>query len=424
MSEKIQAIRGMNDIVPPQSAAWQVLETKLKQILRTYGYDEIRLPIVEKTLVFKRSIGDTTDIVQKEMYTFQDRNGDSLTLRPEGTAGCVRAALQQGLLQHLPQRLWYMGPMFRHERPQRGRQRQFHQIGVEAFGAPGPDIDAEMILMSARMWEAVGLRDIELQINSLGTRQSRTRYREALTDYFHAHESALDDESRKRLQHNPLRILDSKNPGLRPVIDAAPKLLDHLDEDSQAHLEQVCKYLRAHGVEFTLNPQLVRGLDYYSRTVFEWVTTALGAQGTVCAGGRYDSLVEIMGGKSLPAIGFALGLERLLELAAEEGMAPVDDAAEVYVFATDDELEGDAMQLCEELRDGADHWRVLLHVGGGSMKSRMKKADRSGARLALILGPDEHARKAVTIKPLRRDASQEMVPRSTLQHELKRMLDA
>ena len=314
MSTHLQAVRGMNDILPPVSVAWREFEDTVAALLTSYGYGEIRMPLVEQSAVFKRSIGDATDIVQKEMYSFDDRNGDSLTLRPEGTASCVRAVLQNGLLQHTPLRLWYAGAMFRHERPQRGRHRQFHQIGVEALGAAGPDIDAEVILMTARLWRALGLTNLRLEMNSLGSSEARAHYRAVLTDYFRAHMDALDEDSRDRLERNPLRILDSKNPAMRTLIDGAPSLVDHLDEESSLHFESLCAMLAANGVEVHRNPRLVRGLDYYSKTVFEWITTELGAQGTVCAGGRYDGLVELMGGKPTPAIGFAMGIERLLEL--------------------------------------------------------------------------------------------------------------
>ena len=399
MSTNLQAVRGMNDIVPPTSAAWREFEDTVAGLLTSYGYGEIRLPLVEQAAVFKRSIGDATDIVQKEMYTFEDRNGDSLSLRPEGTAGCVRAVLQNGLLQHTPLRLWYAGPMFRHERPQRGRHRQFHQIGVEAFGAAGPDIDAEIILMTARLWRALGIDHLRLELNSLGSSAARAHYREILSAYFRAHNEQLDEDSRDRLERNPLRILDSKNPAMHELIAAAPALTDSLDPESHDHFERLCAMLSSNGVEVHRNPRLVRGLDYYSKTVFEWTTTELGAQGTVCAGGRYDGLVELMGGKPTPAIGFAMGIERLLELRA----AQVAGAATptVYVSATANEFDAQALALVEQLRSRLHGWPILLHVGGGSLKSRMKKADRSGALVALLLGEDECAHGTVTVKPLR-----------------------
>jgi histidyl-tRNA synthetase len=390
MSGTLQAVRGMNDVVPADAARWRALEHHLLGVLSAYGYAEVRLPIVEQTAVFHRSIGDVTDIVQKEMYSFDDRNGDNLSLRPEGTAGCVRAVLQHGLLSQLPLRLWYLGPMFRHERPQRGRHRQFHQLGVEVFGAAGPDIDAEVILLSARMWRSLGLSNLRLQLNSLGTSSVRMEYRTALADYFDAHREQLDDDGRERLSRNALRILDSKDPALRPLIDRAPTLADYLDPESRAHFEALCGLLDAAGVGYTINRHLVRGLDYYSKTVFEWISDDLGAQATVCAGGRYDGLVELMGGKPTPAIGFALGLERL----PEPGVA-------IYVTATADAFDAAALHLAERLRDARPGWRVQTHVGGGSLKARMKRADRSGARVALLLGETEVAQDEVTVKPLR-----------------------
>ena len=424
MSEHLQAIRGMNDILPADSGEWRALENALVAILDAYGYREIRLPIVEQSAVFKRSIGDTTDIVQKEMYSFDDRNGDNLTLRPEGTAGCVRAVLQHGLLQHQPLRLWYGGPMFRHERPQRGRQRQFHQIGAEVFGPPGPDVDAELILMTARMWRALGLGELRLEINSLGTAEARAAYREVLTRYLEAHRDALDADSLTRLERNPLRILDSKNPDMAAIIADAPSLADHLDDESRVQFDALQSILADNGVECVVNPRLVRGLDYYSRTVFEWITNELGAQGTVCAGGRYDGLVELMGGKPTPAVGFAMGLERLLELWRQARGAQPQAHPDVYLMATGNVLDPHALSLAEVLRERCPQHRVLVHVGGGSMKSRMKKADRSGAVLALILGEDEVANGTVTLKPLRADAPQETCAQGALEEALRRWLAA
>ena len=409
MNTHLQAVRGMNDIVPPMSAAWREFEVTVAALLTSYGYGEIRMPLLEQSAVFKRSIGDATDIVQKEMYTFDDRNGDSLTLRPEGTAGCVRAVLQNGLLQHTPLRLWYSGPMFRHERPQRGRHRQFHQIGVEAFGAAGPDIDAEVILMTARLWRALGIGNLRLEMNSLGSGAARARYRETLSAYFRDQFDALDQDSRERLERNPLRILDSKNPAMSELIAGAPSLAEHLDDESHAHFETLCQMLAANGVEVHRNPRLVRGLDYYSKTVFEWITTELGAQGTVCAGGRYDALVELMGGKPTPAIGFAMGVERLLELRAAHD--PASNAPAVYISATGEHLDADAIKLAEMLRSRLPGKQIVLHVGGGSLKSRMKKADKSGAMVALLIGEDEMASGTVTLKPLRGDGPQTTHPR-------------
>lgn len=409
MKQELRAIRGMNDVAPPASARWQQLERCVAEVLAAYGYQQIRLPIVESTSVFERSIGDTTDIVQKEMYTFADRNGDSLTLRPEGTASCVRAVLEHGLLHQQPQlRLWYAGPMFRHERPQKGRYRQFHQIGAEAYGMAGPDIDAEIILLTARLWKALGLGNLRLELNTLGVAAERERYRAALTEYFRAHEDQLDDDSRLRLERNPLRILDSKNPALRALIDAAPRLADHLEAESREHFSAVCATLSAAGIEFVINPLLVRGLDYYGKTVFEWITTELGAQGTVCAGGRYDGLVEIMGGKPTPAIGFAMGMERLIELLAQREESVVTDADICVIGASEAEMQA-ALLLAESLRDQLPQARTICACGGGSMKALMKRADRTGARIALILGGDEIASGTVTLKPLRGQGEQQRV---------------
>lgn len=402
----------MNDIVPPASWHWQRLEEQAARLLAGYGYQQIRLPIVEATGVFERSIGDTTDIVQKEMYTFLDRNGDSLTLRPEGTAGCVRAVLEHGLVQQQP-RLWYAGPMFRHERPQKGRYRQFHQIGVEAYGMAGPDIDTEMILLTARLWRTLGLENLRLELNTLGLAAEREAYRAALAEYFGKHEAMLDADSRVRLGRNPLRILDSKNPALRPLIEGAPRLIDRLGSESRAHFDAIVACLDAAGVPFIVNPLLVRGLDYYGKTVFEWVTDALGAQGTVCAGGRYDGLIEAMGGKPTPAIGFALGIERVIELLTQSEEQAARPAAEICVVAAGAEESAAALLLAESLRDALPTARTL-YVGGGSLKALMKRADRSGARVAVIIGGDELASDTVTLKPLRGQGEQQRVPRDAL----------
>ncbi len=410
---KLQSIKGMNDIVPPITGAWQRAEESLRAILDSYGYREIRLPVMENTAVFARSIGDVTDIVQKEMYTFEDRNGDSLTLRPEGTAGCVRAVLQNGLVHQQFRKLWYTGPMFRHERPQKGRSRQFHQIGVEVFDMPGPDIDAELIMMTARMWAALEVTDLRLELNTLGTMESRAKYREVLLRYFSANRDQLDQDSLVRLDRNPMRILDSKNPSLADVIRDAPVLEQYLDGPSRAHFDRLCEILTRAGVEFQLNPRLVRGLDYYSNTVFEWVTERLGAQGTVCAGGRYDGLVELLGGKSTPAIGFAMGLERLIELAWKRLDEADDPGADVYIISTHADYCVDVLLLAESIRNAMGNRRVLCHFGGGSMKSQMKKADRAGAQLALIIGEREHLDGTVTIKPLRGQSDQVTVARDT-----------
>lgn len=422
MSKNIQAIRGMNDILPEQITYWQHLENTMRRILSTYGYHEIRMPIMEKTELFKRSIGEVTDIVEKEMYSFEDRNGDSLTLRPEGTASCVRAGIQHSLLNQA-QRLWYMGPMFRHERPQKGRYRQFHQIGVEVYGLNGPDIDAEIILMTARLWKALGLQDLELQINSLGSSEARAAYRDKLVAYFSAHLEQLDEDSQRRLHSNPLRILDSKNPDMQHLIEAAPRLLDHLDAESQAHFAQLQSLLSAAGVTFSINPRLVRGLDYYNRTVFEWVTTQLGAQGTVCAGGRYDSLVEEIGGKATPAVGFAMGLERLVALleALDEAQLP-DTAPHAYLLMVGEAATQAGLLLAEQLRDAQPELRLLSHCGGGSFKSQFKKADKSGARFALVLGESEVAQGIIAVKYLRDDKPQENVAQTELAAFLKKHL--
>ena len=401
MANSIQAIRGMNDILPDQTPAWQYLEDSVRAVLHAYGYREIRLPILEKTELFQRSIGEVTDIVEKEMYTFEDRNGDSLTLRPEGTAGCVRAGIEQGLLYNQQQRLWYMGPMFRHERPQKGRYRQFHQIGVEVFGVAGPDIDAELILMTARIWRRLGIRDVSLQLNSLGTLEARSRYREALVAYLGQHRASLDEDSLRRLDTNPLRILDSKNPAMQALIEGAPRLGDYLDEESGQHFARLCALLDAAGLEYELNPRLVRGLDYYGKTVFEWVTTRLGAQGTVCAGGRYDGLVEYLGGRPTPAVGFAMGLERLIALLEESGVAFPSPVPHVYIVTVGERAEAHGLVLADRLRDALPELRVLLNGGGGSFKNQFKRADKSGAELALILGDSELDAGQVGIKPLR-----------------------
>lgn len=398
MAEIIRSVRGMNDILPDTTAHWQTVEAVLRKVLNSYGYEEIRLPILEKTELFKRSIGEVTDIVEKEMYSFEDRNGDSLTLRPEGTAGCVRAAMEHGLLNQT-QRLWYMGPMFRHERPQKGRYRQFHQLGVEAYGFEGPDIDAEIILLTARLWKQLGLKAVRLQLNSLGSVEARIAYRAKLVAYYQQHHDALDEDSQRRLKTNPLRILDSKNPEMQTLNDAAPKLLDHLDDASKQHFDKLCTTLDSAGVEYEINPKLVRGLDYYGKTVFEWVTDQLGAQGTVCAGGRYDALIDQLGGKSATAIGFAIGLERLIALLQQNETlaAPQVDA---YLVAVGEAASEAATALAESLRDTLPDLRLISHCGGGSFKSQFKRADRSGARWALILGETEVETQHIGVKTM------------------------
>lgn len=409
MAKNIQAIRGMHDILPAQTPLWQFLEDRVRNVLERYGYSEIRMPLVEQTELFKRSIGEVTDIVEKEMYTFDDRNGDSLTLRPEGTASCVRAGIEHGLLFNQVQRLWYQGPMFRHERPQKGRYRQFHQVGVEAFGMEGPDIDLELILITARIWRELGLEGLELQINSLGTSEERVVYRDKLVAYLEAHRERLDEDSLRRLSSNPLRILDSKNPDMQELIADAPALADHLGEHSRGHFETLCAGLDAAGVNYVVNPRLVRGLDYYARTVFEWVTDRLGAQGTVCAGGRYDGLVAQLGGRATTAAGFALGIERLVALLEETETPSALEQIDGYLVLVGDEPQRQGLQLAERLRDEVPALRLMAHCGGGSFKSQFKKADRSGARYAVVLGDDELARGVAGIKPLRDQGEQQEI---------------
>ena len=411
MSKEIQAIRGMNDCLPQDTPVWQYVEQMIRQTVNSYGYDEIRFPIVEMTELFKRSIGEVTDIVEKEMYTFADRNGDSLTLRPEGTACCVRAGIQNGLLYNQEQRLWYMGPMFRHERPQKGRYRQFHQFGLEVFGMQGPDIDAEVILVSARLWQQLGLTPyVRLELNSLGSNEARAAYRDKLVAYLEQHKDLLDEDSQRRLYSNPLRVLDSKNPAMADMLAGAPQLLDHLDEDSKLHFAGLQARLQAAGIEFTINPRLVRGLDYYNKTVFEWVTTNLGSQGTVCAGGRYDGLVEQLGGKATPAVGFGLGLERLVLLLQSLPLLPqVSNAADFYLMPLGDAAELAAVSVAEQLRLALPGKRVMLHCGGGNLKKQLKRADKSGAAIGLLLGDSELAAGQVTVKWLRADQPQQTV---------------
>ena len=404
----------MHDVLPECSPLWQFLERHVAAVLAAYGYREIRMPILEMTELFRRSIGEVTDIVEKEMYTFDDRNGDSLTLRPEGTAGCVRAAMEHGLLHNQVQRLWYQGPMFRHERPQKGRYRQFHQIGVETFGMPGPDIDAELILMTARIWQAMGLPDLELQLNSLGTPQERAAYRDELVAYLEAHHDQLDEDSRRRLRSNPLRILDSKNPQMRDLLQAAPSLVSRLGEGSRGHLDRVRAILDKAGVVYVMNPRLVRGLDYYSLTVFEWVSDRLGAQATVCAGGRYDGLVEQLGGRPTPAVGFAMGLERLVALLEESRPEAGAAAVDVYLVLLGDAAAQEGLILAEELRTARPDLRILSNCGGGGTKTQFKRADRSGARYALVMGDNELANGTVALKALRSDEPQLEVGRDQL----------
>jgi histidyl-tRNA synthetase len=414
VSKSIQAIRGMNDILPVETPRWQYVENMFRELMAAYGYSEIRLPSLEKTELFKRSIGEVTDIVEKEMYTFEDRNGDSLTLRPEGTAGCVRACIQNGLLHNQTQRLWYMGPMYRHERPQKGRYRQFHQLGVETFGFEGPDIDAELIAMTARLWRKLDMADeVSLEINSLGSAETRQAYRDILVNYLQQHRDLLDEDSLRRLDTNPLRILDSKNPAMQAMIEAAPKLVEHLDEESRRHFEELCGLLDAMGITYHINPRLVRGLDYYSKTVFEWVTDRLGAQGTVCAGGRFDGLIEQLGGRATPAMGFALGLERLVALLEDKSL-PDMSSPHAYLLLAGSEAEQQGRVLAEQLRDILPQLRLVVNSGGGSFKSQMKRADKSGAHLALILGENEISDQQISIKNLRQDQQQEVIALTAL----------
>ncbi len=408
MSEKfsIQAVRGMKDIVPAEIPIWHKIETIMHQTLAQYGYQEIRFPIMEQTQLFKRAIGEVTDIVEKEMYTFEDRNGDSLSLRPEGTAPCVRAAIENGLLYNQTQKLWYYGPMFRHERPQKGRYRQFYQLGVEAFGGSDPIIDAEQVIMTYRLWKNCGIaHNVVLEINSLGTKESRAIYRNVLVKYLEAHKASLDDDSLRRLIKNPLRILDSKNPDLQELIQKAPKLLDYLDDNAKLHFETFKAHLDSAEIPYNINPTLVRGLDYYCHTVYEWVTDALGAQGTVCAGGRYDGLVELLGGKSTPAVGFALGLERLIAL-MELNQAPIESSLDAYLILLGEKAQSQGLKIAEVLRNKIPTMTLLMGSTGSS-KSQFKKADNSGARLALIVGDEELENDHITVKFLRENKEQQ-----------------
>ena len=408
MVQTIQAIRGMHDVLPDQTPLWQYTEQALREVMRAYGYSEIRLPIVEKTELFKRSIGEVTDIVEKEMYTFEDRNGDSLTLRPEGTAGCLRACLEHGLLHNQVHRLWYYGPMYRHERPQKGRYRQFIQLGVETYGMAGPDIDAELIFIMDRLWKKLGIRDkVTLQLNSLGTIDERIVYRQVLVNYFQAHLEELDEDSKRRLQTNPLRILDTKNPALFDLVANAPALMDYLGVESLAHFKGLTTFLDDLGVSYEINTRLVRGLDYYSKTVFEWVTDELGSQGTVCAGGRYDSLVEQLGGKPNFAVGFAMGIERLLALLEVAGHVPATKAVDVFIIRVGDAAEREGLRFAETLRNEIPGLKLQVNCGGGSFKSQFKKADKIGADFAIILGDDEVSKGQLSIKSLRTDQEQQ-----------------
>ncbi|MBD1566473.1 histidine--tRNA ligase [Vibrio sp. S12_S33] len=401
MAKTIQAIRGMNDCLPTQSPLWQKVEGTVKNVISAYGYNEVRMPIVEMTHLFSRAIGEVTDVVEKEMYTFEDRNGDSLSLRPEGTAGCVRSGIENGLLYNQEQRLWYMGPMFRHERPQKGRYRQFHQCGVEVFGLNGPDVDAELIMMTARLWRELGIdKHVRLELNSIGSLQARANYRTALIAYLEQHQEVLDEEAKRRMYTNPLRVLDTKNPDIQAILGDAPKLSEYLDAESAQHFAGLCELLDAAGIEYQVNERLVRGLDYYNRTVFEWITESLGAQGTVCGGGRYDGLVEQLGGKETPAVGFAMGLERLVLMMETLKLTEVRRSVDVYMVSAGDGTMMAGMKLAEQLRGQIPGLRVMTHFGGGNFKKQFKRADKVGAAVALVLGENEVAENTVVLKDL------------------------
>lgn len=391
----------MNDCLPTQSPLWQKVEGVVKNVISAYGYSEVRMPIVEMTHLFSRAIGEVTDVVEKEMYTFEDRNGDSLTLRPEGTAGCVRSGIENGLLYNQEQRLWYMGPMFRHERPQKGRYRQFHQCGVEVFGLDGPDVDAELIMMTARLWRELGIaQHVRLELNSIGSLEARANYRTALIDYLEQYQNLLDEDCKRRMYTNPLRVLDSKNPDVQAILGDAPQLSDYLDTESKQHFAGLCELLDAAGIEYTVNQRLVRGLDYYNRTVFEWITESLGSQGTVCGGGRYDGLVEQLGGKPTPAVGFAMGLERLVLMMETLGNTDVRRSVDVYMVTAGEGTMMAGMKLAEQLREQVPGLRVMTHFGGGNFKKQFKRADKVGAAIALVLGEDEVAAQTVVVKDL------------------------
>jgi histidyl-tRNA synthetase len=424
MTGTIQAIRGMNDVLPAQIGAWQHFERVTREIVAAYGYEEIRVPLVEHTELFKRAIGEHTDVVGKEMYTFTDRGGDSLTLRPEATAGIVRALISNGMLRGARHKLWCLGPMFRHEAPQAGRYRQFWQVDLEAVGWPGPDVDAELIALTARLWQRLGIKGLTLQLNSLGTPESRREYRARLVDYFKAHEARLDADSQRRLIGNPLRILDSKNRDMQDIIQAAPLLTEHLDAESRAHFESLCAMLRAVGIDYEVNPRLVRGLDYYNRTVFEWITSFTGAQNAVCSGGRYDGLIAQLGGDSTPAVGFAMGVERLVALLVAAGDVPAQAPADVYVVVSGVAAERQALEVIERLRSERPDVRFELNLGGGNFKTQFRRADKSGAVLALIIGEDELARGVIGMKPLRATSGQSECPAAQLAARLDDALAA
>ncbi len=425
MATKIQSVRGMNDYLPADTAVWQRIENTLKRILTSYGISEIRTPIVEHTPLFQRAIGEVTDVVEKEMYSFQDRAENvSLTLRPEGTAGCVRAGIEKGLLYNQEQRLWYIGPMFRHERPQKGRYRQFHQLGAEVFGLSGPDIDAELIMMTARWWRELGIAEhVTLELNSIGSLQARANYREALVAFLEQHKDKLDEDCKRRMYTNPLRVLDSKDKVVQELLNDAPALFDYLDEESKAHFDGLCAILDAAGIQYRINQRLVRGLDYYNRTVFEWVTTALGSQGTVCAGGRYDGLVEQLGGHNTPAVGFAMGLERMVLLVQSVNPDFVSETAvtDIYLASFGEGSQVAAMMLAEQIRDSLPDVRIMTNYGGGNFKRQLSRADKNGARIALILGEDEIANGTVTVKELA-TGEQQTLAQSGLSARLSELL--
>jgi len=425
MAKNLQSVRGMRDILPEQSPSWQFIEETARKLFNSYGYKELRTPIIEPTELFKRSIGDATDIVEKEMYTFEDRNGDSLTLRPEGTAGCVRAGMQHGLLHNQQQRIWYIGPMFRHERPQKGRYRGFYQAGIETYGIATPDIDAEIIAIAARFWKLLGFKNVRLEINSLGSNKARQSYKEILIEYFSEHQDQLDEDSQRRLHKNPLRILDTKNPKMKELVDNAPDLLDYLDDESKEHFEGLKQRLDKIGITYQVNSRLVRGIDYYNRTVFEWITEDLGSQGTICAGGRYDGLVKQLGGRETPAFGFGIGLDRLQLLVEEQGLDQSNNNPHAYLVMAGKEAELAGISLAESLRDTNPNLRLLTNGGGGSFKTQLKRANNSNASYAFILGDNEISESSITIKPLRENLNileQQSIPQNELADFISKLL--
>ena len=425
MAKNLQSVRGMRDILPEQSSSWQFIEETARKLFNSYGYKELRTPIIEPTELFKRSIGDATDIVEKEMYTFEDRNGDSLTLRPEGTAGCVRAGMQHGLLHNQQQRIWYIGPMFRHERPQKGRYRGFYQAGIETYGIATPDIDAEIIAIAARFWKLLGFKNVRLEINSLGSNKARQSYKEILIEYFSEHQDQLDEDSQRRLHKNPLRILDTKNPKMKELVNNAPDLLDYLDDESKEHFEGLKQRLDKIGITYQVNSRLVRGIDYYNRTVFEWITEDLGSQGTICAGGRYDGLVKQLGGRETPAFGFGIGLDRLQLLVEEQGLDQSNNNPHAYLVMAGKEAELAGISLAESLRDTNPNLRLLTNGGGGSFKTQLKRANNSNASYAFILGDNEISESSITIKPLRENLNileQQSIPQNELADFISKLL--